>query len=104
MRTRFLLVTLWLSLSCSAFADSYSRGHYHCESFSEAEKLIKASPASVHSRMGRAHCLFARGRDGDHQEALAILHPVIDRHNNVNAAFMLAEYISFSRPWKNARI
>ena len=98
MRTRFLLGILWLSLSCSAFADSYTRGNYHCGSFSEAEKTYKNNPDGVHSRVGYAACLILKGED---DKGLRILNQVVKQDNDVNAAFTLAEYIETGGTFKN---
>ena len=98
MWTRFLLGILWLSLSCSAFADSYTRGHYHCDSFSEAEKTYKNNPDGVHSRVGYAACLILKGED---DKGLRILNQVVKQDNDVNAAFTLADYIETGGTFKN---
>ena len=90
---KFLILFFLLSSGALAFADNYQRGAYICESFRRAEQNHRRHPDSVDLRMGYAHCLLTRGEDGDHQEALSILHHIADRHNNVNAAFVIAEYI-----------
>lgn len=95
----FVIVCVSLSLSHWTFADRYTRGLYQCDSFSEAKKLYEDYPRNVNSRMGYAHCLLTKGED---EEGLRILNQVVDQHNEVKAAFILAAYIETGGTFENA--
>ena len=72
-----------------ALSDNYYRGGYSCEGFREMERLYRSDPESIHLRMGYARCLLVKGED---TEGLSILHNIADQHNQVRAAFIIAEY------------
>ena len=93
MYINLFIVFFLLSLSSlipSVFADNYYRGDYSCEGFKEMEQLYRSDPESIPLRKGYAQCLITKGEDS---EGMSILYNIIDRHNNVKAAFMIAEYI-----------
>ena len=88
---KFLLGLFLCCCSTSlGFADSYTRGNYTCESFKDAEFRHKYDPDSIYAQMGYAKCLILKGEDA---KGLSILNHIVDRHNQVNAAYTLADYI-----------
>ena len=88
---KFLLALFLCCCSSSlGFADSYSRGNYTCESFKDAEFSHKYDPDNIHIQMWYAKCLILKGDDA---KGLAMLNHIVDRHNQVNAAYTLADHI-----------
>ena len=57
-------VCLLLCFSASGFANSYSKGNWHCRDFKDAEMDYRADPENIYNRMGYAHCLITRGGGG----------------------------------------
>ena len=93
MYINLFIVFFLLSLSSlipSVFADNYYRGNYSCEGFKEMEQLYRSDPESIPLRKGYAHCLITKGEDS---EGMSILYHIADRHNDVKAAWVIAEYI-----------
>jgi len=91
MKLNFFIACSLFLISPLGFSDSYQKGYYYCSSFKEAREKYKADPDSVFSGMWYASCLLLQ--EGRVNEGLGILHYIVNKHNNVKAASMLAEYI-----------
>ena len=90
-----LLVLLLLSLlvtSPLSFANSYSRGNYDCDDFEDAKYLYDTYPETMGARGGYAFCLLVIGGKQNVMEGLAILEALVQDHNNVKAAWVIANY------------
>ena len=55
------LACLLLTVSTSAFANSYSLGNWLCEDFEDAEQSHQSEPDNVLLQRYYAHCLITRG-------------------------------------------
>ena len=95
-RLLILLVLFSLGFSPLSFANSYSRGNYDCEDFEKATYLYETYPEEIPTRTGYAMCLLIKGeleqRKENVMEGLAILKALVQDHNNVKAAWVIANY------------
>ena len=85
----FFVLSFVLSLPLS-FANYYKRGDYICDDFEKGEEEYKKDPGSFISESGYALCLLIRGDDD--VRANIILESLAYKHNDVIAAFTLADY------------
>ena len=85
----FFVLSFVLSLPLS-FASIYKRGNYICDDFEKAEEEYKKEPQEFILERVYAMCLLIRGDDD--VQAINILESLAYKHNDVIAAFTLADY------------
>ena len=89
MILRVLALFFIFSLPLS-FANYYKRGDYICNDFEKAEEKYKKEPQEFILESVYAMCLLIRGDDD--VQAINILESLAYTHNDVIAAFILADY------------
>ncbi len=83
-----LLIFILPSLS---FSQVYRKGNFICDmGFKELKEWYRNEPDNNYAKKAYAECLIAKGED---TKGISILQAIIGQHNDVSAAFMLAEYI-----------
>ncbi len=82
-----LLIFILPSLS---FSQNYRRGNYTCTDFKEAREWYRNEPDNNYAKKSYAECLITKGEGA---KGFSILQAIIRKHNDVSAAFVLANYI-----------
>lgn len=85
-----LISTLCIGLAAPSFANYYKRGGAECKDFEGVKRDHQKYPESFSLEYNYALCLLVRGDDD--VQALNILENLALRHNDVLAAFVLADY------------
>ncbi len=88
---RFLIIFLFALPSLSFSQNYYRKGNIICDTdFKKAKEWYINEPDNNYAKKGYAKCLIAKGEGA---KGFSILQAIIGKHNDVSAAYTLAEYI-----------
>ncbi len=85
-----VLVSALLASGSQGFATEYIRGYLHCTDYEKAEKNYNMEPDDKDYEYFYARCLLVKGENDF--EALRYMHRLVNQHEWVPAAFMIALY------------
>ncbi len=87
---KYFGIPLIFILPSLTFGQSYTRGILTCDDFAEMKEWYRNEPDNNYAKKAYAECLIAKGEGA---KGFSILQAIIGKHNDVSAAFMLAQYI-----------
>ncbi len=87
---KYFGIPLIFILPSLTFGQSYTRGNFTCDDFAEMKEWYRNEPDDNYAKKAYAECLIAKGEGA---KGFSILQAIIRKHNDVSAAFMLAQYI-----------